>query len=499
MAPHVYQTVIIGSGFSGLCMGIKLKEAGMDDFVILEKATEEGGTWRENTYPGAACDVQSHLYSYSFAPNSQWSHVFSGWSEILAYIKTVTTKYDLQPHIQFNSEMKQAQFDEDLGIWSVTLGNGETVKGKNLVLGTGPLHVPNTPQLPGFDNFKGASFHSAQWNHDVDLSDKNVVSIGTGGSAIQYVPEVAKQAKKLTVMQRTAAWVLPRNERAYTSIEKWIFKHVPLVRRAYRAMLYWMNEARVLPMKNPSMIKFAQLGSRFHMARQIKDKALRKKLLPNYTIGCKRILISNQYFPAFNRDNVDLNTCGIKEIRENSIVDKQGNEIPADVIIFGTGFKADPTQYMDNMPIKGLGGKALLDTWADGAESYYGISVSGYPNFYQMVGPNTGLGHNSVVFMIEAQVRYILDGIKKHQTSGALYLDVKQKVQEDFNHKIQKDLQGSVWQTGCSSWYKRADGKNFTIWPGTTFGYALQTRAFKDQHYDFVKTDVEQQNLKQAS
>lgn len=499
MTSHIYESLIIGSGFSGLCMAIKLKEAGIDDFVILEKAQEAGGTWRENTYPGAACDVQSHLYSYSFAGNANWSHVFSGWQEILQYIKKVTQDFNVAGNIEFKSEMQKAHFNETTGLWTVCLKNGKHYQGRNLVLGTGPLHVPNIPKLNGLENFKGSVFHSATWNHDVDLSDKQVVSIGTGGSAIQYVPEVAKSAKHLTVFQRTAAWVLPRNERAYTQVEKWVFKHVPLVRKAYRSFLYWMNEARVFPMHHPSLIKLGELGARLHLRRQVKNKKLRKQLTPNYTIGCKRILISNQYYPAFNRDNVDLNTNGIQAIKENSIIDKQGNEIKADVIILGTGFVADPNQYMKDMPITGLNNQTLLDVWRDGAESYYGISVSGFPNFYQMVGPNTGLGHNSVIYMIEAQTRYIVDAILKRKQKGALYMDLNPAVQQAFNEKLQKDLQGTVWQTGCASWYKREDGKNFTIWPGTTYGYAWQTRGLKQQHYQWVQQAPASKPLKQAS
>lgn len=499
MTNHIYESVIIGTGFSGLCMAIKLQVAGIHDFLILEKASEEAGTWRENTYPGAACDVQSHLYSYSFAGNPDWSHVFSGWYEIKAYLKNISSDYGLKAKTQFKCEMRKADFDEKTGVWTVTLQNGETRKGRNLILGTGPLHVPSIPNIKGLDTFKGEVFHSARWNHEIDLTDKNVVSIGTGGSAIQYVPELAKTCKKLTVFQRTAAWVLPRNERAYSGIEKWIFKHAPLVRKTYRTLLYWMNESRVFPMHHPSLIKLAQLGGRLHLRKQVKDKTLRKKLTPNYTIGCKRILISNQYFPAFNRDNVDLNTNGIEQIKANSVVDKHHNEVAADVIVLGTGFVTDPTQYMKDMPITGLNGKTLLETWIDGAESYYGISVAGFPNFYQMVGPNTGLGHNSVVFMIEAQVRYILDGIKQRKQKDVLYSDVKPEVMQRFNQKIQKDLQGTVWQTGCASWYKRDDGKNFTIWPATTYGYAWQTRNIKHKNFNWVKQTQQKQNYKQAS
>jgi cation diffusion facilitator CzcD-associated flavoprotein CzcO len=473
-------------------MAIQLQKAGIDDFKVIEKADKVGGTWRENTYPGAACDVQSHLYSLSFAPNPTWSKVFSGWREIQSYLEQVQDDFTLVDNIRFNTEMVGATFNQFLGIWQVALKGGEHMQAKHLVLGTGPLHMPKKPNIKGLESFQGEVFHSANWRHEVSLKDKNVISIGTGGSAVQYVPEVAKQAKKLTVFQRNAAWLMPRNERAYTGLEKWLFKRVPLWRKSYRAYLYFANEARFIPMKYPILAKLAQGISRWHLYRQVKDPALRKQLTPNYTMGCKRILISNQYFPAFNRSNVALNTSGVAQVNAHGVTDKQGNEVPADVIILGTGFEADPKVFLKDIPIRGLNGERLLNTWQqNGAQAYLGVSVAGFPNFYQMVGPNTGLGHNTVVFMIECQARYIISAIKALANRKAGYLNVKPERQKEYNQQLQKKLSTMVWQTGCNSWYQDKDGHNFTIWPGSTLSYYWQTKKLLVQNYQWH--DVEEQ------
>ncbi len=484
--PSYTEVAIIGSGFSGLCMAVKLKEAGIQDFVMLEKASEIGGTWRENTYPGAACDVQSHLYSFSFYPNPNWPRVFSGWQDIQQYLLDVTEHFQLRPHIRFNTVLTAARFDEIEGVWQITLNHGQSIKARSLVLGTGPLHVPSLPHIQGLDLFKGDVWHSSQWRHDISLVNKNVASIGTGGSAIQYVPEVAKQAKQLNVFQRTPAWVVPRNERAYTQFEMKMFSRWPFMRRLYRTALYWKNESRVLPMMYPALAKVIGKIASLHLRHQIKHPELRRKLTPDYVIGCKRILISNQYYPAFNRQNVELVTDGIKCITHDGVVDENGVKRPADVIILGTGFEADPTEYLKKTPITGRSGITLMDAWKNGAEAYWGISVTGFPNFFQMVGPNTGLGHNSIIFMIESQTQYIVDAIKRLSNKPNQFLDVKPEKQRIFNQNIQRKLKSRVWSTGCTSWYTRKDGKNFTLWPGTTFSYRFQTQTLSEEAYEWV-------------
>lgn len=485
------ETVIVGAGFGGLCMAIKLKQAGSTDFVILEKGADVGGTWRDNTYPGAACDVQSHLYSYSFEGNPEWSMRYPGWKEIQDYIHETTDKYQIRPYIHYDSEVTAAEFNEKVGRWLVTLSDGTQINAKYFVMATGPLHVPSVPDIPGLKNFKGKTFHSSQWDHNYDLRGKNIVSIGTGGSAIQYLPEIAPQVKTLSVFQRTAAWVLPRDVRSYSDLDKMLFRKFPLIRKLHRLRLYATNEARVFPIIHARLAKGIQLVAKTFLNLQIKDKKLRKQLTPDYVIGCKRILISNKYFPMFNRDNVDLITDGIKEIREHSVVDSLGKEHPADAIIFGTGFVTDPRIYMKDFKLTGLPGRDLQEDWKNGAEAFYGISVNGYPNMFQLVGPNTGLGHNSIIYMIENQVNYIVKCMKQMKQKGAAYMDLKANVQTSFNIDVQQRQVGTVWASGCQSWYQQADGRNVVIWPGTTWRYHQELKHMDFAVYDWVRTNRE--------
>ncbi|MFZ5723077.1 MAG: flavin-containing monooxygenase [Pseudomonadota bacterium] len=487
--PQVQETdvVIVGAGFGGLCMAIKLLEAGNRNFVLLEKAGDVGGTWHYNSYPGAACDVQSHMYSYSFEGNPDWSKRYSPWNEIRQYIVDTTEKYGLRPYIRFNQVVNGAHFDAQSGRWTVQTQAGDTFRCKYWVMASGPLHVPSIPDIKGLEKFRGKVFHSAQWDHDYDLKGKNVVSIGTGGSAIQYCPEIAPDVKQLYVFQRTPAWVLPRDERGYFGFEKKLFARIPALRRLHRARLYWSNEARVLPMLNPSIARGVQQLAKLFIRLQVKDKALVEKLTPDYTIGCKRILISNKWFPMFNRDNVELVTDGIAEIRENSIVTRDGVERPADCIVLGTGFVVDPRIYMKNFPLTGLEGHDLREDWKDLPQAYYGTTVSGYPNMFQLVGPNTGLGHNSIIFMIESQVHYILECMRLVREQGADYINLHADAQREFNDRLQRDLEGTVWHSGCQSWYQQADGRNPTLWPHSTWKFWLRTRQVRKEHYDFVR------------
>ncbi|MCP5014507.1 MAG: NAD(P)/FAD-dependent oxidoreductase [Ketobacter sp.] len=481
---HV-DVVIAGAGFGGLCMAIKLKEAGNENFVILEKGADVGGTWRDNSYPGCACDVQSHMYSYSFAPKADWSKRYAPWHEIQQYILDTTEKFDIRPFCRFGQEVNSAVFDEESGTWTVGTAAGDTYICNHFVLASGPLHVPQVPNIKGLDKFKGKLFHSAQWDHGYNLKGKNVVSIGTGGSAIQYCPEIAPDVKQLYVMQRSPAWVIPRDERKYLGLEKSIFKNIPGARLLHRYRLYWTNESRVWPIFNPVLAKGLGNLARAFIKLQVKDPEVAKKLTPDYVLGCKRILISNKYFPMFNRDNVELVTDGIKEIKANSVITADGKERPADCIILGTGFITDPRIYMKNFPVVGLGGRDLREDWKESAEAYYGTSASGYPNLWQLVGPNSGLGHNSIIFMIEAQVHYILESMKLLKKKDAAYMDVKPSVQTEFNAALQKQIQSSVWGTGCQSWYQDAGGKNFAVWPKSTWKFWLETFRVKAGDYRF--------------
>lgn len=483
---HV-EVAIIGAGFGGLCMAIKLLEAGNRNFVILEKANEVGGTWRDNSYPGCACDVQSHMYSYSFAGKHDWSRRYAPWYEIQNYILDTVDKYELRQFIHFNQEVTGAKFDEYTGEWAVATQTGDRLFAKHVVMASGPLHVPQIPDIKGLDTFKGKVFHSARWDHNYNLHGKKVVSIGTGGSAIQYLPEIAPDVKQLYVFQRTPAWVIPRDERKYSSIEKLAFKQIPALRKFHRTRLYWSNESRVWPMFNPAVAKVAGEVAKRFIQYQVKDPVLAKKLTPDYTLGCKRVLISNKYYPTFNRDNVELVTDGIKEIRENSIVTADGVEREVDCIILGTGFVVDPRIYMRDTPVIGLGGQDLRDTWKDSAEAYMGINVPKFPNLHLLVGPNTGLGHNSIIFMIEAQVNFIMDGLKRLKSRKADYLDVKPEALQAFSDEIQEQLKGTVWTSGCKSWYQQADGKNTVLWPFSTWRYWLRTRKLNTKDFVFLK------------
>ena len=484
-----YDVVILGSGFSGLCMAIKLKEAGIKSFIVLEKANDVGGTWRENTYPGCACDVQSHLYSFSFEGNPDWSKSYAGWKEIQDYILRCTDKYKLRSSIRFNTEINEATFDDVSARWNIHATNGALYKAKSFVMGSGPLHVPAIPTIKGLDTFKGKVFHSAQWDHRYDLKGKNVVSIGTGGSAIQYIPEIAPEVKQLYVFQRTPAWVLPRNERSYTPLQKQLFRRVPLLRKLHRGRLYLTNEMRVLPIYHPALARSLSKFAKWHIKSSLNDASMVEKMTPDYTIGCKRVLISNKYYPAFNRDNVELVTDAVKEIKENSIVTQDGKERPIDAIILGTGFITDPRNYMQDFTITGLNGRTLLKQWEKGAESYLGINVTGFPNFFQLVGPNTALGHNSVVFMIECQVHYIIESLKLLKKKNARYMNLHQDALESFNQEITNGLKDTVWSSGCNSWYTQDDGKNFTIWPGTTLKYRARTRHVITENYHWEGAD----------
>jgi cation diffusion facilitator CzcD-associated flavoprotein CzcO len=486
-----YEVVIVGAGFGGLCMAIKLLEEGIRDFVILEKGYEVGGTWRDNTYPGAACDVQSHFYSYSFDAKPDWSQRYAGWQEIQQYILDVTERRGLRQFIRFGQEVNEARFDTTSGRWTVGTAAGASIVARHVVLASGPLHVPSYPAIPGLERFKGKVFHSACWDHDYDLTGKRVASIGTGGSAIQYCPAIAPKTERLHVFQRTPAWVIPRDTRRYSEAARRRYARHPWLRRLHRARLYWTNESRIAGLIHPSLTKIPEAISRRHLRASIKDPALVDALTPDYTFGCKRVLISNDWYPMFNRPNVELVTVGIHEVREHSIVTEDGIERPVDCIVLGTGFVVDPRIYMNRFPVTGRPGHVLANDWKDGAEAYLGISVSGYPNLHQLVGPGTALGHNSIIFMIEAQVRYVLDAMRELRRRGADWLDVKPEVQRRFNERLQGALEGTVWASGCTSWYQQADGRNFTLWPWSTVRYWLATRRVAAGSYEFARAGCE--------
>lgn len=481
-----YKVAIIGSGFGGIAAAIRLLQNNIRDVVILEKASDVGGTWRENQYPGAACDVQSHMYSLSFAAKTDWSKRYAEAPEILEYIQNLIKNYELNPLIQFNKEVISTIYNENECHWDVHLKDGQHLQAQFLIFASGPLHIPQIPNIKGIEKFKGEIFHSASWNHQYDLNGKAIASIGTGGSAIQYIPEIAPKTEQLYVFQRTAAWVIPRDERQYNALDKRLFEKFDWFRKLHRARLYWSNESRVVPIVKPQMMKLGQKLATAFIHYQVKNKSIAKKLTPDYTMGCKRILVSNKYYPTFNRPNVELVTDAIEQITEDSIIIKDGSKRKIDCLIYGTGFITDPRIYLKSFQCYGENNLELKDAWQEGAESYLGMSTKGFPNLFQLLGPNTVLGHNSVIFMIESQVNYIVQLI---QASDQLKIDavaVKAEIQDQFNEKVQAQFQGTVWQSGCVSWYQQEGGKNFSLWPSYTWKYWLDTRKVKLADYRFL-------------
>jgi cation diffusion facilitator CzcD-associated flavoprotein CzcO len=489
MSAVVTRALIIGSGFSGLGMGIALKKQGFTDrdFLILEKADEIGGTWRDNTYPGCACDIPSHMYSFSFEPKPDWSHMWSFQPEIFDYLKHVTDKYGLRRNIRFNTHVDRAHWDEQDSRWHVFDKSGQEFVAQFLVSGAGGLHIPSIPEIEGADTFAGTMFHSAQWDHDVDITGKRVAVIGTGASAIQIVPAIIDQVSGLDLHQRTPAWVLPRPNNAFPQWMRRMFTYVPGARALMRAAIYWIHEGVGFAMtRQPRLLKIGELLGRWNINRSIKDPDLRRKLTPSYTAGCKRILNSDTYYRAIANPKTQVITDGIARLTPTGIVTGDGAEHPVDVIVWATGFHVtDSYTYVD---IKGAGGEDLVDRWnAEGVQAHRGIAVADMPNLFFLLGPNTGLGHNSVVFMIESQIRYVAQAIAAADAAGAKALAPTRRAQDDFNAQLQHDLAGTVFSTGgCHSWYMDAHGVNRTLWSGMTWQYWLSTRQFHPAEYEFT-------------
>jgi cation diffusion facilitator CzcD-associated flavoprotein CzcO len=483
------RAVIIGTGFSGLGMAIALQQKGVD-FVILEKAGDVGGTWRDNSYPGCACDIPSHLYSFSFEPKPDWKNPFSYQPEIWDYLKGVTEKYGLRRHIVFNSLVDRGYWDDDEYRWHVFTADGHEYIAQFLISGAGALHIPSVPDIEGRDEFRGPAFHSAQWDHSVDLTGKRVAIIGTGASAIQIVPEIVGQVAGLQLYQRTPPWVVPRSNPELPVALRRAMENVPGLRALARLGIYWAQEALAFGMtKRPNTLKFIEAYAKWNIRRSVKDRELRRKLTPHYRIGCKRILNSSTYYRAVADPKTELVTDPIRRITPNGIVtaDGTGGEVlrKVDVIVYGTGFHV--TDSYTYVQIKGRNGEDLVDRWnREGIGAHRGITVADVPNLFFLLGPNTGLGHNSVVFMIESQIRYVVDAIKTCDKLGARALAPTRAAQDAFNDELQLKLADSVWSTGgCSSWYLDEHGRNTVLWGGYTWQYWMATRSLKPAEYQF--------------
>jgi cation diffusion facilitator CzcD-associated flavoprotein CzcO len=478
--------IIVGAGFGGLGMAIQLKKAGNDSFIVLERANELGGTWRDNSYPGCACDIPALLYSFSFEKYVGWTRIYPQQAEILEYLKRTAHKQRVDEHIRFKSELAEARFDEPTGTWAVTLTDGTILRSRVVVAAMGPLNRPKFPNIPGRESFAGSAFHSSQWDHSVDLNGKSVVVIGTGASAIQFVPQIAAQVGKLVIFQRTPPWIIPRADQPVDKARKIARKRIPLYAWLVRQSIYWMLEVRALGfVVNPKILQRTEKDMLRLIERSVSDPALRAKLRPAYRAGCKRVLISDDYYPALQRANVELLTQGIAEIRPHSVVTSDGREIAADAIIYGTGFNA--TDGILPVRIYGSGGVELGEAWRNGMSAYLGTCISGFPNLFLVIGPNTGLGHNSMVFMMEAQYRYILGAIDHLKRKKLRALDVKPDVMLAFNADLQRRMKRTVWETGCSSWYQDVRGKNVSLWPGFTFAFRKLTSRFDPRRYRTLK------------
>ena len=483
---HV-RVLIVGAGFAGLAMAVRLKEAGIDDFVVLERGDDVGGTWRDNTYPGAACDVPSHLYSFSFAPNPRWSRSFSPQWEILDYLRDVARRYGIVPHIRLGAGAEVLRWDDDQRHWVVDVdGQGDRAGyTADVVVGAmGALSEPSLPDIPGIETFAGTLFHSAAWDHTHNLTGKRVAVIGTGASAIQFVPEIQPTVAHLDVYQRTPPWIVPRRDRALRPLERRVFRALPALQQAVRGGIYWVRELLSFGFTHPQRMQAIQRMAAAHLARQVPDPELRRRLTPSYTIGCKRILISNDWYPAIQQPHVDLVTDAIAEVRPHSIVTADGTERPTDTIICGTGFHV--TDFPAGRRIHGPGGATLSDVWqARGSmEAYLGTTVAGFPNLFLLVGPNTGLGHTSMVFMIESQVAYVVDALAHMDAAAAATLAVRPEAQDRYNERLQRRLARTVWNRGgCRSWYLDANGRNTSLWPGSTWTFRRRTRRFDPWAY----------------
>ena len=487
--PRRTHVLVVGSGFSGLATVIGLTEAGYRDVVVIDRGRTVGGTWRDNTYPGAACDVPSQLYSFSFALNPEWSSSYSPQPEIERYLQGVTETFGVGDHVYGGVEMTGARWDESASEWEVTTSAG-TIRAAVLALGIGALCEPRLPDIAGIESFAGPVMHSSRWDHDVDLAGKRVAVIGTGASAIQIVPKVSELASHVDVYQRTPPWIVPRNDHPYGRLTRFAMRHVPGYQRLMRTSVYWYLESRVVGfVKQPRLMRSASKVALAHMHKAVKDPELRRKLTPNYTMGCKRILISNDYYPAIAKDTTDLVTDPIAEVRPNSIVTADGTERPIDVLIVATGFFVtdNPTARL----VRGRDGSSLAEYWDEhGMSAYKGITVPGFPNMFYLLGPNTGLGHSSMVQMAEAHANYTVDAVRTMDRHGLASVDLRPEVLEEYARGLQRDMKRTVWNTGgCASWYQDKHGNNTTLWPGFTFSFRGMLQRFDLASYRSVAAD----------
>ncbi|RIW28969.1 NAD(P)/FAD-dependent oxidoreductase [Bacillus salacetis] len=473
--------IIIGTGFAGIAAAVRLKQEGEQDLIILERKGDVGGVWRDNHYPGCACDVESHLYSFSFAPNPQWSRVFSPQPEIHSYLQDCSEKFGLKQHIRFHHEVKRMDWQEDLGEWRIE--TNQSIFFAQIVIGAfGALSNPSIPKLEGMESFRGEIFHSAEWPKDFQAQGKRIAVIGTGASAIQFIPEIQPEADALHVFQRTPPWVVPRLDGPIPEEKKESFNRSQLLQKMERLKIYVQREVRVIAFRNPKWMKTMESIARHHLHKAVKDPDLREQLTPDYRIGCKRILLSNSYYPALAQANVEVNTSGIAKVTEDAVIDSSGRTIAVDSIIFGTGFQV--TELPFSKYIYGREGRTLKEEWQGSPKAYMGTTVSGFPNLFLLQGPNTGLGHSSVIVMIEAQVEHILKTLKHMKKQKLKTIEPRPDAQERFIKETNQLMEGTVWTSGgCNSWYLDETGRNSTLWPSYTFSFKRKAAKLKRNDY----------------
>ncbi|MEU1980788.1 NAD(P)/FAD-dependent oxidoreductase [Nocardia sp. NPDC019395] len=466
---------VIGAGFAGIGAAIRLRQNGIGNFAVFERGSAIGGTWRDNTYPGAACDIPSRLYSYSFAPNPDWSHTYSGSSEILGYIDSIAAKAGVTPHIRLRHNVTGMSFDENAGIWDIEFEGRAPVRARAVVLASGPLTEPGFPDIPGIDTFTGHRIHSARWDHDYDFSGKRVAVIGTGASAVQIIPELVRKAEAVKVFQRTPGWVLPRVNRRTGTLAKEIYRQVPGAEALARQAWFYGHESVALGVVwNTPLTRVVEMVGRAQLRRQVKDPWLRRQLTPDFRAGCKRLLMSDDYYPALQRDNCKLITWPIARIAPDGIRTAEGIEHQADCLVFATGF--DVSKKGTPIPITGRDGRVLADEWRRGAFAYRSVTVSGYPNLFLTFGPNSGPGHNSALVYMESQIDYLVRAVRIILDRDLRMLDVRPDRQERYNAAIQRRLGATTWNSGCRSWYLTEDGFNPTMYPGFATQYRHQLR-----------------------
>ena len=478
----VHTALVIGAGFTGLGTAIKLREAGIDDFVILERADRVGGTWRDATYPGAACDIPSQLYSFSFAKNPNWSRTYSPSTEICAHIEELAERFDLVKDIRFNTEVTKLEFDKGEARWEVSAGR-KKFHARTVVIASGPLSDASLPTMRGLDDYEGAKILSARWDDDFDFAGKSVAVIGTGASAIQIIPELVKVAGSVKVFQRTPGWVLPRVDRKTPAAAKAVFERVPAVQQAARTALFLGHEAAATGLVwNTPITTLIQQAGKLHIRMTVKDKWLRRQLTPDFRAGCKRMLMSSDYYPALQQDNCKLITWPIATITPEGLQTSDGLQHEVDAIVFATGY--DVHLEGPPYPITGIDGQSLQDDWSGHPQAYKSASAHGYPNLFFTCGPNSGPGHNSLLVYVQGQIEYAVSGIRAVVEQDLRWLDVKKDVQDRYNMSIQKRLKSTTWMSGCTSWYLTADGFNASMYPGFATQYLRQMKDFRIRDYE---------------